>query len=91
MGWFENTPASARLALSVGGATVAALAQSFPPAFQLLALGAGIALCCYGIGASMGTLLKSSDEGWLEEERKKDFERQQELLLHKFRHVKRTI
>jgi hypothetical protein len=90
MGWLENTPASARLALSIGGVAVAALVQYLPSSWQLAALALGIALCCYGVAASMSTLLKSSDEGWLEEERKKDFERQQELLLHKFRHVKRT-
>jgi hypothetical protein len=90
MGWFENTPASARLALSVGGVAVAALVQYLPPSIQFAALALGIALCCYGVAASMSTLLKSSDDGWLEDERKKDFERQQELLTRKFRHVKRT-
>ena len=90
MGWFENTPASARLALSVGGVAVAGLVQYLPQSWQLAALALGIALCCYGVAASMSTLLKSSDEGWLEDERRKDFDRQQESLIRKFRHMKRT-
>ncbi len=63
MGWFENTPASARLALSIGGVAVAALVQYLPESLQRGALALGIALCCYGVAASMSTLLKSSDDG----------------------------
>jgi hypothetical protein len=90
MSLFESTPASARLALSIGGVAVAALVQYLPQSWQLAALALGIALCCYGVAASMSTLLKSSDDGWLEAERKKDFDRQREPLKRKFRNVKRT-
>jgi hypothetical protein len=90
MGWFENTPASARLALSIGGVAVAALVQYLPESLQRGALALGIALCCYGVAASMSTLLKSSDDGWLEDERRKDFDRQQAKLTRKFSQVKRT-
>jgi hypothetical protein len=88
MEWFEHTPPGARLALSIGGALVAALANRLPPTLQMMALGAGIALCCYGIAASMRSARKTTD--WLEEERIKDFERQQDLLAYKFRNLDRA-
>jgi arginine exporter protein ArgO len=87
MEWLENTPPRARLALSVGGAGVAALANQLPQSLQLVALGAGIALCCYGIAASMRGPRKSTN--WLEEERIRDFERQQHSLMYKFRNLRR--
>jgi hypothetical protein len=55
----------------------------------LVALGAGIALCCYGIAASLRANPRKSDN-WLEEERIRDFERQQYSLMHKFRHLYRA-
>lgn len=88
MDWLDNMSPRARLALSVGGAWVAALAGLLPLAWHVVAFAAGIALCCYGVAASMGPLLQGKDPGWLEEERKKDFERQQNLHSRKFRHVK---
>lgn len=90
MEWLENIPAPARLALSVGGAAVAALVNWLPPAFQAIALGAGISLCCYGIAASLRPLLIRRDAEWLASERRKDFVRQQHLLNDTFRNVKTT-
>ena len=88
MEWLENIPATARLALSVGGATVAARADLLPPAFQAMALGAGIALCCYGLAASMQPFFNRRDTDWLEAERSKDFARQQTRLAETFRKLK---
>ena len=87
MEWLDHTPPRARLALSIGGAGVAALANQLPQSFQLIALGAGIALCCYGIVASMRAPRRT--ENWLEEERIRDFERQQHSLMYKFRNLYR--
>ena len=88
MEWMEQIPPPARLALSVGGAVLAVEAGLLPAAFQMLALGAGIALSAYGIGASLWPLLKGRGPEWLEAERRKDFERQRERLTIKFRNVK---
>lgn len=83
----EQIPAPARLALSVGGAVLAAEASLLPVAFQLGALCAGVSLCAYGIGASLGPLLNGRDPEWLEAERIKDFARQQQRLAEKFRNL----
>jgi hypothetical protein len=89
MEWMELIPAPARLALSVGGAVLASQANLLPASFQLTALGAGMILCAYGIAASMGPLLKKRrDPDWLEVELRRDFDRQQERLMVKFRNVK---
>ncbi|MGD0190396.1 MAG: hypothetical protein ABSD74_06615 [Rhizomicrobium sp.] len=89
MQWFDHIPPQARLALSIGGASVAALANQLPQSLQIVALGMGIALCCYGVAASLRASPRKS-ENWLEEERIRDFERQQHSLMHKFRHLYRA-
>jgi hypothetical protein len=90
MEWLEQIPARARLALSVGGAILAAEAGLLPASLQLAALSGGIILCAFGISVSMRPLYKSRDPDWLDDERCRDFERQQEALTRKFRKVKPT-
>jgi hypothetical protein len=86
MDWLDDIPAPARLALSVGGAVLASQANLLPASFHVAALAAGMALCAYGLAASMGPLLKSRER--LDAARKKDFERQRRPLIEKFRNVK---
>lgn len=86
----ELIPVRARLALAVGGAVLAAQAGLLPAPFQWIVLAGGMLLSAYGIGASMGPILKPREPGWLEEERRRDFERQQNTLMRKFRNVSPT-
>jgi hypothetical protein len=91
MEWFEKTPSLAKLALSVGGASVAALATLLPHGVQPIALCWGLALCLYGIGATVSQIRKSTKPTWHDALRRKEFERQQAALLNTFQRTKPRI
>lgn len=87
MNWFEHTPPLARLALAVGGAGLAALANRLPLPWQLSALAISMCLCCYGVAASMGPLLGRRRPEWFDSARREEFDRQQAALAEKFRRL----